>query len=83
MVIVNVCIGSACHLKGAYNVIKGLQQIIEKRNLSKKITIKAAFCLGECTKAVSVRVDEDKVVSVEEGAVEEFFETHIVGRISK
>ncbi|WP_352420809.1 (2Fe-2S) ferredoxin domain-containing protein [Proteiniborus sp.] len=81
MIFINVCIGSACHLKGAYSVIKELQQIIDKKQLSDKITVKAAFCLGECTKAVSVRVDEDKVISVEEGAVREFFEKHIAGRL--
>lgn len=81
MVTINVCIGSACHLKGAYEVINNLQQIIEERELSEKVVVKAAFCLGECTKAVSVRVDEDKVVSVGEETVKEFFEQHVVGRL--
>lgn len=81
MITINVCIGSACHLKGAYNVIKNLQSIIEERQLSDKVTVKAAFCLGECTKAVSVKVDEDRVVSVGEETVKDFFEQHIVGRI--
>ncbi|SCG82378.1 hypothetical protein DW1_0770 [Proteiniborus sp. DW1] len=81
MVTINVCIGSACHLKGAYNVIKNLQDIIEERQLSDKVIVKAAFCLGECTKAVSARVDDDKVVSVGEETVAEFFEQHVIRRL--
>ncbi len=81
MVTINVCIGSACHLKGAYEVINNLQHIIEERQLSEKIIVKAAFCLGECTKAVSVKIDEDRVVSVGEETVKEFFEQHVVGRL--
>ncbi|SDY77963.1 Thioredoxin-like [2Fe-2S] ferredoxin [Proteiniborus ethanoligenes] len=81
MININICIGSACHLKGAYNVIKGLQQIIENRKLEDKIAVKAAFCLGECTKAVSVKIDDDKVISVGEESVEEFFEQHVVRRL--
>ncbi len=81
MVTINVCIGSACHLKGAYNVIKNLQHIIEERQLIDKVIVKAAFCLGECTKAVSVRVDDDRVVSVGEETVKEFFEQYVVGRL--
>ncbi|MGF7057620.1 (2Fe-2S) ferredoxin domain-containing protein [Brassicibacter mesophilus] len=81
MVTINVCIGSACHLKGAYNVIKGLQKIIDEKHLEEKVTVKAAFCLGECTKAVSVKVDDDKVVSVSEETVEEFFDNNVSGRL--
>ncbi len=81
MITISICIGSACHLKGAYNVIKGLQKIIEEKNLENTVAIKAAFCLGECTKAVSVQVNDDKVVSVREETVEEFFDTNISRRL--
>lgn len=74
MVTINVCIGSACHLKGSYNVINKLQALIEKNGLEKEITIKGAFCLGECIKPVSVRINEGTVHSVNEDKVEEFFE---------
>ncbi|MEI3163350.1 MAG: (2Fe-2S) ferredoxin domain-containing protein [Lachnospirales bacterium] len=36
MIKISVCIGSACHLKGSYNVINGIQQAIEKNGLSDK-----------------------------------------------
>jgi NADH:ubiquinone oxidoreductase subunit E len=79
MKVINVCIGSACHLKGAYNVINKLQALIEKHKLKDSIEVKAAFCLGHCTKAVSVRIDNGEVMSVSEGTVEEFFNNHILG----
>ena len=81
LITISICIGSACHLKGAYNVIKGLQKIIEERNLENTVSVKAAFCLGECTKAVSVQVNDDKVVSVSEETVEEFFDMNISRRL--
>lgn len=81
MVTVNVCIGSACHLKGSYNVINKLQSIIAERGLEDKVVVKAAFCLGECTKAVSVKVDDGPINSVNEGNVEEFFDRCVTGRL--
>lgn len=81
MIVINVCIGSACHLKGAYNVLEKLQQIIKERDLEDRITLKAAFCLGECTKAVSVRINNEGVVSVSENDVEKFFKQSIIGRL--
>lgn len=81
MIEVSVCIGSACHLKGSHRVIKELQNIISERNLSEKIELKAAFCLGECTKAVSVRVNNDYIVSVNDEKVLEFFNEHLAWRV--
>ncbi len=76
---VNVCIGSACHLKGSYKVINGLQERIEKNDLEDQVVVKALFCLGECTKAVSVRVDDGPICSVNEDNLDEFFCEHIIG----
>jgi NADH:ubiquinone oxidoreductase subunit E len=81
MVTIHVCIGSACHLKGAYNVIHGLQKIVDERNLADQIVIKAEFCLGECTKAVSVKVNDSPILSVDENKVEAFFEEFVLGRL--
>lgn len=81
MVTVNVCIGSACHLKGSYNVINRLQRIIKDKGLEDKVVVKAAFCLGECTKAVSVKVDDGPINSVNESNIDEFFESGVMGRL--
>ncbi|MDF2531438.1 MAG: (2Fe-2S) ferredoxin protein [Clostridia bacterium] len=72
MTIIQVCIGSACHLKGSYNVINRLQNIIREKKLDSQITVKAAFCLGECTKAVSVKVNDKAIQSLNEEGVESF-----------
>lgn len=81
MITINVCIGSACHLKGSQAVIKGFQRLIEEMKLEEKIELKAAFCLGKCTKAVSVKVDDEDIVSVNENNVEDFFKEHVLGRM--
>lgn len=82
VVTLNVCIGSACHIKGSYNVINSFQDIIKNRGLEDRVVVKAAFCLGQCTKAVSVKIDEeDEIYSVNESNAEEFFDNHVVGRL--
>lgn len=60
--IVEVCIGSSCHLKGSYQVIREIEDFIMKGGLGDRIELKGAFCLGNCTEAVSVRVGE-KIMS--------------------
>jgi len=78
--VIQVCIGSACHLKGAYNVIQKFQQLIGENCLQEKVTLKAAFCLGHCTGAVSVQVDDGPVLSVSDNTVGQFFQEHVAGR---
>ena len=52
----SVCIGSACHLKGAYNVISTFQHLIEERGLHEKIAFSAKFCTKECHKPAASSV---------------------------
>jgi NADH:ubiquinone oxidoreductase subunit E len=57
MLDLTVCIGSSCHIKGAYNVIQTFQQFIEEKMLHDKIDFKSSFCQKQCQRpgvAVSV-----------------------------
>ena len=80
MIEINICVGSACHLKGSYDVIDNLKDCVEKYNLKEKVIIKAAFCLGHCTEAVSVKID-DKIYSVVPSTTEEFFNENVLRRL--
>lgn len=77
-----VCVGSACHLKGSYNVIETFKDSIRSSNISTKIEIKAAFCLGHCTEAVSVSLD-GVIYSVSPNNAEEFFEKYVMKSVRK
>ncbi|HKL11172.1 MAG TPA: (2Fe-2S) ferredoxin domain-containing protein [Clostridia bacterium] len=79
---ISICVGSACHLKGSYDVIRAMEKLVEENGMEKQITIKAAFCLGQCTKAVSVKFD-GKIHSVRKDSVREFFENHVLAKAKK
>lgn len=68
-----ICVGSACHLKGSCDVIEIFKYCVNNRNVMDKIEIKAAFCLGHCTEAVSVCF-RDKIYSVNSDTAETFFD---------
>ena len=59
--IINVCVGSSCHLKGSYEVIQKLKTLIETNGLSDKVELKASFCLGDCSNGVSMKINEEPV----------------------
>ncbi|WP_105614509.1 NAD(P)H-dependent oxidoreductase subunit E [Vallitalea okinawensis] len=80
MLTIYVCIGSACHLKGSYDVINGFQEQVKAQKLDGSISINAAFCLGHCTEAVSVKID-DEIHSVTPDIVEDFFNKEVLRRL--
>lgn len=81
MITITVCIGSSCHLKGSYDIVTELQKIIKNNNLEDKVTIKASFCLGNCTKAVSVKIDDGDVLSVNKNNINEFFNEYVLKKL--
>lgn len=82
MLCIYVCVGSACHIKGSYSIINQLQQLIEERGLGEKVEIKAALCLGNCTNAVSAKVEDGEVVSLSKSNLVSFFEEEVVKKLN-
>jgi len=81
MMTIKVCIGSACHLKGSYNVINSFQQLSEEYGVTEQVEIDAIFCLGCCTEAVSVKIDNGCVQSVSPATVRNFFVTKVLPEV--
>ncbi len=78
MIEISICIGSACHLKGSYNVVQTFQQLVEEHALHDHIELKATFCMKQCqNKGVSVRVGDASYSVVPETA-QSFFDATVL-----
>jgi len=75
-----ICVGSSCHLKGSYDVIKELERLIELNHMEDKIELKASFCMGNCTKGVSAMLNGKTINYLTKNNVEKFFNEEIMGR---
>ena len=78
---VTVCIGSACHVKGAAKIVDQLQFLIAQQNCGDKVELAGAFCMGKCESGVSVTVD-DKYYSLKPEDAKAFFEEHVVKKLA-
>ena len=78
-----VCVGSACHLKGAESIIKHFQTRIRKEKLGRQITIKGSFCQGKCSESgVTIRIGDAFFKTTPQEA-DGFFSTVILPRSRK
>lgn len=82
MLQVTICVGSSCHLRGSYYIIRTFQDLIKKNKLEDKVELKASFCLGNCTQGVSVKVGEEFVGGFTPANAEEKFAEHIVKKLT-
>lgn len=79
MTTIYVCIGSACHLKGSYDVINRLQALIAKRELGESVEVRAKFCMGNCGRdGVSVSVGDGPALSLLPAETDAFFEEQVL-----
>ncbi len=75
--VITICIGSSCHLKGSREIIQILERQVSMYHLEDKIEMKGSFCMGQCVHGVSVKVNED-IYSVTPAGAEEFFRNTVM-----
>ena len=79
--IIQIWVGSACHLKGSPDIIELLTQAIKENELDDRVTLKGSFCMGKCSTAgVTVKVDEEIHVGVSVESFREFFNENILSK---
>ena len=83
MVTVPVCVGSSCHLKGSYHVIKTFQEIIKERGLEDKVALKASFCMGRCLDGISMQVDDEPISHVGFANASDIFYQYVLPKVEE
>ncbi len=77
---ISICVCTACHVKGAKEIVEKLQALVAENGLGDKVELKAAFCDGTCADGVDVTVDGKKF-SVNPDIVDLFFKEQVLSKI--
>jgi NADH:ubiquinone oxidoreductase subunit E len=80
--IVQVCVGSSCHIKGSPEIVELLQHYIKENDLEEEITLVGSFCIGKCNRVgVTIQVDDDIHVGITRDNFKDFFNEHVLNKI--
>ena len=80
--IIQICVGSSCHLKGSEQVVSMFQKAIEENNLDSEITLAGSFCIGKCNReGVTIQIDDDVFTGVTPENFKEFFNRDILEKL--
>lgn len=77
--IIQICVGSSCHLKGSPEIVELLQKAVADNQLESEITLAGSFCIGKCNRVgVTVQVDDEVHVGVTKENFKEFFKEKVL-----
>ncbi len=77
--IITVCVGSSCHLKGSYHVIQELKRLIQEHHLEETVTVKASFCMGNCMQGIPLEIDQQRFHHIQPDTIQALFEQYVLG----
>ena len=80
--IIQVCVGSSCHLKGSPEIVELLQKAVEEYHLEEQVTLAGSFCIGKCNRiGVTVQVDDDIHVGITKENFKEFLNANVLSKL--
>ena len=80
--IIQICVGSSCHLKGSPEIVELLQKGVEEYQLQDRVTLAGSFCIGQCNRVgVTIQVDDEVHTGITREDFKEFFSEHVLKKI--
>ena len=81
--IIQICVGSSCHLKGSQEIVELLQEAVAENKLDDEVTLAGSFCVGKCNRVgVTVQVDDEVFTGITRENFKEFFAANILAKFS-
>ncbi len=81
MLLITICVGSSCSLRGSDELASQLYRLIEKEKLQGLVDIVGAFCMDTCSKGISVRVGDREFSGILPQHAEDFFYKEILKHV--
>lgn len=76
-----LCMGSACHQRGVYDVLPILRRLVSEYHLDTRVELKGSFCLGPCTNGIVAKYRDELFTDISTGSVVQIFTSKILPRI--
>ena len=77
--LVQICVGSSCHIKGSPEIVELFTKAVEENNLAVEVTLAGSFCIGQCNRTgVTVQVDDVVHTGINRDNFKEFFEENVL-----
>ena len=84
MLIISICVGSSCHIKGAPDIVELLQKYIADEHLEDEIVLSGSFCSGRCNRVgVTVTVGDTVYTGITKESFRDFWNEKILPAVEQ
>lgn len=78
-----LCMGSACHQLGVYEVLPKLQALMRDYHLEESVVLKGCFCLEICSDGITMKFRDQHFINISPQNIEEKFVQEILPAIQQ
>ena len=84
MLNVEICIGSACYVKGSSQVVNDLNSLIKENGWEDKIAVKGSFCMKACQNHIGlgIRINGKQIEQVTAQNAREILERELTAALA-
>lgn len=80
--IVQICVGSSCHIKGSHEIVELMKKAVEDHALEEEVVLAGCFCTNHCNRVgVTIQVDDDVHTGITTENFDTFFRDNILEKI--
>ncbi len=76
-----LCMGSACHQLGVYEVLPKIQSLLKEYHLEETIVLKGSFCLDTCSSGITMKFHDRRFTNISPQNIEAKFRQEILPAI--
>jgi len=62
-VVVTVCAGSSCHVRGSRRLIARFAELIRRENLQEEVSLVGSFCMDRCGEHINWKFNDEELSS--------------------
>ena len=82
--LIQICVGSACHVKGAPEIIELVTKAIEEHRLQNEVALAGCFCSGQCNRqGVTILVDDEVCTGITHENFKDFFAEKVLSVLNE
>ncbi len=72
--IIQICVGSSCYLKGSEKIVELFKEAVKRYGLEDEVTLAGSFCTGKCNRTgVTVTINDDVYTGITDNTFDQFF----------
>lgn len=82
--LIQVCVGSSCHLKGSPEIVELLQKAVAEYHLENEVALAGSFCIGKCNRiGVTLQVDDNVHIGITKDNFKDFFKENVLDKLER